>query len=300
LGVFLAPTDGVINQPKEGNMAVNLSKVAGPKYAPKTEVPKRAFENKGYGVIQVPHAEWDTRIVATTQVQEAIQSRFMPAHSEEIQQHLSLVKGMFSRVYVGDCYDWYTTASMLGFPSAELSKELSTQLAIIKGAIREQNYDIFDKAAEKFQNEYGLEMLDNYLDIAARNGSPVREQGWAYILWSSSEKDILHIGTAGGDVYDVLRRLNNENRDHHPYGVLAAWLVHDPVEAYNTIYELFDKEDIGNGYFRVALGEARTKLDEALKLSKNFALSPWHEYDENFEIVYEKNAQMKSASMAVA
>jgi hypothetical protein len=264
-------------------MAVSLARVKGPK-SPMKEVPSRNFVDKGYGLIQVPHHEWADRIAAVQVVRNLIQSQKLPADSEPVQQCLSLVKGMFSRIYVGDCYDWYTTSRFLGHPSGAISKVLSTQLAIMKGALREQSVEHFNSAIGRFSGEHGLEMLENYLDMTLRAAHPVMEEGWAYVLWSSSERDVVHMGAAGGEVEDVIKRLNAENPENHPYGVLAAWLVHDPVDAYNHIHKAFDGNAMGDGFFRVDFATARNRINDLLKESDNFALSPWHDYDPEIEV----------------
>ena len=253
------------------------------------DVPERSFENRGFGVIQVAHREWDDRITATMLVRNLLNAKSLPEDSEPMQKALSMVKGMFSRINVGDQYDWYTTSRFLGHPSAELSKTLSTQLAIVKGALREQSAVHFATAVAIFKESYGVEMLDNYLDMTTRNAHPVKEEGWAYALWSSSERDVIHLGAASGELEEVLGRLNSENPEFHPYGVLAAWLVHDPLDAYNAIHEEFTNQALGDGFFRIDLGTARDRTTALLKATDNFALSPWHDYDPEPEQVQQRS-----------
>lgn len=259
-------------------MSVSLKR-KGPKKGPMRDVPPRDFTHRGFGVVQVPYKEWNDRIAAIKVVRNLITSGRLPADAEPIQQSLSIVKGLFSRIHVGDCYDWYTTSRFLGHPSADLSKKLSIELAMLKGALREQRTDVYENASSTFTNEYGVEMLDNYLDMAEQHAHPVKEEGWAYVLWSSSERDVLHMGAAGGELEEVLERLNRENPGHHPYGVLAAWLVHDPVDAYNDIHEAFQNSALGEGFFRTDFGAARDTIAAKLKDTDNLAHSPWHDHD---------------------
>lgn len=264
-------------------MSVSLKRVRGPK-KPMTEVPGRDFVGReGFGTIPIPHREWSDRITATQVVLNVLNSKQLPKDSEPLQQSLSMVKGMFSRIYVGDCYDWFTTSRFLGHPSGELSKDISISIARIKGAIREQDAGLFNEMVDHITANYGNDMLDNYLDMAVRNGHPVREEGWAYVLWSSSERDVVHVGAAGGEVEDVINRLNEESPGFHPYGVLAAWLVHDPVAAFNDIHEALDDYAMEDGFFRVNFGVARDTVHQLLKDTDNFALSPWHDYEPQVE-----------------
>lgn len=277
-------------------MSVRLERKR-PKKKPMTQVPRQSFVHRGYGVIPVSHNDWANRILATQVVRDLIASRTLPLDSESAQESLSIVKGMFSRIYVGDCYDWYTTSRFLGHPSGELSKVLSTNMSILKGALREQSVKHFNDAVDRFTNNYGLEMLDNYMDMTVSSAYPVKEEGWAYVLWSSSEADVLHMGAAGGEIEDVLGRLNVENPDRHPYGVLAAWLVHDPVDAYNDIRRAFDGEFMGDGFFRVDFGKARERIGALLKETDNFALSPWHDSEHDLAVA-SKPTREATLSMA--
>lgn len=250
---------------------------------PTTEVPDETFLTCGFGLIQVSNRDWDRRIIATRGINRLLKAKQLPADDEGLQVALSIVRDMFFRVHVGRRYDWFTTSKFLGHPSGDLCKTLATQFSIMKGAIREQSHRHFASAVAVFEENHGFEMLDNYLDMTVNAAHPVKEEGWAYILWSSSEKDVLHIGAAGGEIDEVTTALDAENPEFHPYGVLAAWLVHDPVDAFNVIKETFDGEALGGGFYRVDMGTARRKLDAVLKRDDNFALSPWHDYEPELE-----------------
>lgn len=263
---------------------MNVSLIRPPRAdKPSTQVPGEDFLHRGFGFIQIAHSQWDRRIAAATGISMMLRSGQLPADAESIQIGLSIVRDMFFRVHTCERYDWYTTSKFLGHPSGDLCKTLATQVGIMKGALRTQDPLLMASATAVFADNFGLDMLDNYLDMAVRSAHPVKEEGWAYILWSSSEKDVLHMGAAGGEIEEVTASLNAENPEYHPYGVLAAWLVHDPVDAYQTIHAAFEGEALGGGFFRTDLATARKRIDAALKMDDNFALSPWHDYEPTLE-----------------
>jgi hypothetical protein len=241
-----------------------------------TAVPKESFPKRGFGLIQVPFEEWQPRIDAVTSILAAVESWTMPENSGAFQQSASIVKGLFSRIAVGDCYDWYSTSRLLGHPSPDLSSEVSAKLKQLKSVVGRQDREAFAEICRFFHDECVTDMLDNYLGLAVRKENPVEEDGWAYILWSSSERDALHVGAAGGTVEEVLKRLNAENPGYHPYGVLAAYLVHDPLVAHRGIERVLDPHALGLGFYRVDLGTARRALHELLLRSENTVKSPWH------------------------
>jgi hypothetical protein len=130
--------------------------------------------------------------------------------------------------------------------------------------------------AEKVRADHVLDMLDHHMRVACRGMRPIREAGWAYILWSSTERDILALGATAGTLEDAISRLEDENPDRNPYGVLAAWLVHDPDAASDMIEKRFRAEAVGEGFYRMDLLGAKTGIAEGLKTDENLSHSPWH------------------------
>lgn len=258
-----------------------------PKREVMASVPNRRFQNIGYGFIPVAAQQWDLRIEAVRDVLDMLETGRMPvATDQQSIRNLKIVKGMFLAVVVGDQWDWFTTSRMLGFPSSDLSRQMSLRFHRMVSAIENESDSYFEKCMEFLHKNFANEMLGAYLDIACDSQHPVEEEGWAYVLWSSSTPDELYIGASGGQIDEVTRQLRIENPDKDPYGVLGAWLVHDPVLAYHDIRRKFSNESLGCGFYRVDLGHAKEAVTDILSLTDNYALSPWHveEYDcENVE-----------------
>jgi len=169
---------------------------------------------------------------------------------------------------------------MLGFPSSDLAKQMSIRVHRMAHATVGQSESYFEKCVGYLKDNFAPEMFENYLDIACRNQHPVEEEGWAYVLWSSSAPDELFISASNGKLDEVARQLRVENPDNDPYGVLAAWLVHDPVQAYDDIDSHLAEHSLGGGFFDISLGDAKEALSNMLVSSDNHALSPWHVEEE--------------------
>lgn len=248
-----------------------------PKREVMATVPNRKFQNIGYGFIPIAAHQWDLRIKAVQDVSNMLETGRMPAADDEQGlKNLKIVKGMFLALVVGDQWDWFTTSRMLGFPSSDLSRQMSLRFHRMVHAVVTESDSYFEKCMEFLHKNYAREMLESYLDIACASQHPVEEEGWAYILWSSSAPDELYIGASGGQIDEVTRQLRIENPDKDPYGVLGAWLVHDPVEAYHDIRNRLSNHSLGCGFYRMDLDKAKAAVTETLTLTDNYALSPWH------------------------
>ncbi|MBY3433209.1 hypothetical protein HFN89_03305 [Rhizobium laguerreae] len=245
---------------------------------PLKDVPNNTFERRGYGLADLEH--WHDRIQSAQYVQNIIKTRRIPENLPEglleLHHHFHAVKRMFWHIYVGDTRDWYSISNFLGHPSAKLCLRLTRDLDALKGAVRSGNLQLMNNVIDQIEQKFGDEMLDNFLQLTLHREHPVREEGWAYILWSSSERDVLHIGAAAGQVEEVIRRLNKETPGSHPYGVLSAWLVGDPVVANEDIHQALGDCHLGNGFFRINFPVARERVTTQLQDKQNFALSPWH------------------------
>lgn len=255
---------------------MSFKNVRGPHNPVRTTVPLAAYRVMGFGTAPVDERDWQPRIDAVKTVLDVLSAEKMPTASEELLARFSVAKGLFSRIALGDTADWYTVSRLLGYPAAQLAMALSWRLAWARAAIREQDAGVFEVATGRLADDHCPDMLDNYLAMAVDAAHPLDELGWAYILWSSTERDVLHVGAAAGSVEDVVRRLDREHPDHAAFGVLATWLVHDPLDAYARIHERLSSEAIGDGFFRIDLGDAKQAVAELLRDTENVSLSPWH------------------------
>lgn len=255
---------------------MSFKSVRGPHDPVRTTMPLAAYRVMGFGTVPVEEKHWQSRIDAVRMVFDALSSRAMPASSEELLAAFSVVKGLFSRVAQGDTGDWYTISRLLGYPSAPLSLATSWRMAFARAAIRGQDADVFRIVSSRIDEDHCLEMLGNYLDMTIDAAHPLVEHGWAYILWSSTERDVMHVGAASGSVEDVVKRLSREHPEHAAFGVLSTWLIHDPLAAYARIHEKLSSDALGDGFFRLDLGTAKTAVEALLRETGNISHSPWH------------------------
>src|SRR5258708_19740663 len=86
-------------------------------------------EKWGFGMAP-PKRETRLRRRAAVQFTvEAISNSSFALLSEPEEKMISETKGMFTRVYKADQWDWFTVNSQLGYPSPNLAKKVSEQLS---------------------------------------------------------------------------------------------------------------------------------------------------------------------------
>jgi len=251
---------------------------------PMAEVPGGRFAVHGYGTLPVSEREWTARIAAAQIVLGILDGERNLDNDAKALEAISVVKGLFSRIALGDCYDWFSVSRQMGHPSAEFSREVSNDLARLRSYIVRGSREGMERSLDRLRATPAADCVAEFLSITRDGAHPSAEEGWAYILWSSTERDLFHIGAAGGTVDDVLKRLRSEHPEHDPFGVMAAWLVEDAVDAYYMLRDALGADMVGNGFYRTDLGLAKQKISEGLTARDLLVLSPWHGDEDEVEM----------------
>lgn len=260
-----------------------------------TEPPAQKFTHKGYGFFfrdkGDPWADPKIRIKSVATVLDLLEGRLEPSNDEFVLQCVSNVKGLFNRIARGDRPDWFTVASQFGYPSARLCRQVAEDLAKMRKAMVKEDPEAYLSAKARVLAQPVVECLHGFEDAVLRDKWFEAERGWAYVFWSHAEKDILAIGTTEGTIFEVADELNHEFKNGGRYGVIGAWLVHDPDETARLFKKHFDRNSIGAGFYRVEIGDAKKEIQTLLDRHDQFVLSPWH-VEEEPELEMENESEM--------
>jgi hypothetical protein len=240
--------------------------------------PKEDYPRFGFGTANVHVDNWDRRNAAARNVLDCLDGKIDPVNEPWFTASLAIVRTMYRRVEEQRRNDWFTVAGQLGYPSTSFAGRICDGIGVLEDVLLKGLGEAAGKRAVAGINaEPVSDSLAGYLAENIDGAVREREEGWAYMLWSSSERDAVAMGGAGGTVFDVVARLNSENRGKAPYGVLAAWLVEDALEAHHLVRSVFDGAALGDGYFRVDVASAKRRLDRALTARGLAVDSPWHD-----------------------
>ncbi len=239
-------------------------------------LPQGRFQRFGYGLAHIRDDEWQPRIDAVTTVLGILDGEIPATRTPKVLNSLEVVQGLFMRQWRGDTYDWFTTAKFTAHPSPHLAKAISSEVGSVRGCLINGDSGRLAGSYNALRELCLPEMLDNYLSMAVRAEYPEPETGFAYILFSTSEKELLHIGASDGRVEDVLKQLSGDYEGHDPYGVAVAYLVNDPAHTADLMKKALLKHYVEDGFYRIDLKAARDRVEEALYKAKEIVASPWH------------------------
>jgi len=239
--------------------------------------PSGTFKKTGFGLNAMTRRDWEKRLEGTRVVFDILVSGEMPRPSAALLERVATVKDMFAAVAVGAANDWFTISKYLGHPSAELSRKAAASIHELHTATTLKDTARFSRASSFLTDEPIVEMLENYRASTAEGQQPQDEIEWAFLLWSSSWRDTLVAGSCDGTIEEAAAEVSAENPDFDPYGVVAAWLVHDTERAFQDIDRVLTEFLVrDDGIYRIDPGEAKAKIDALLAATDNIVMSPWH------------------------
>lgn len=238
--------------------------------------PGGEFRKFGFGFCRIPHEERRHNLVAVDDVLSLTNGNVKEGSETRIIASVDRVKVLFEKVALGDTVDWYTVSTHLAHPSPSLSRRLAEDLAFLAGAMRRRDVEGISAALESIREEPVAEFLSHFLRVVGRGERPFEERGWFYVLWSSSEPDLLYVNATHRTIEAEKARVEREySGNDHPYGVLAAWLVHDPDEARRQFVRVHDGSSIGDDFYRLRLGDVKDFVEGDLAGMELVASSPW-------------------------
>lgn len=251
-----------------------------------TDIPRGNYSRNGFGTFPI-REDWDVRNAAVQRVLSILDGDKIEKDNDTLAA-LSTVKGLFSRIYVRDCWDWYTVSKQLAYPGHDLSKEISLTLGNYRAAIIDGNTS---RQAELFAKLTELpvpDMLEHFIDLNVKNKHPIDETGFAYILWSQSKANEYFVGTTTRTIDGTLKFARERFPDNAPYGVVGAYLVDDAEEARELLKEELEDMYAYRGLYKGDFTEIRERVEDLLQRTHQLRSSPWDGADPELEETLEQ------------
>ena len=223
----------------------------------------------GFGMAPIKLEVMAKRISQVEEVADYIVSKNVG--TESLLESLSQVKGLFTRIYKQDQWEWFTVWSQLGRPGTKNSREISDLMYQLRKAIVSEEKEVSEEIGETLKKLGLMHFLSVFLSRQS-DGDNSEAVGKIYILSTRESKDILKIGYTNRTVEERVREINSATGVLIPYGVRAMWIVKSAKEVETELHNLLapfrvrqDREFFQMDYldaFRFITGYIREKRQE--------------------------------------
>jgi hypothetical protein len=187
----------------------------------------------GFGMAPIKPATQSRRLHSAETVLKLIKDKVV---DEETPQHLSEMKGLFTRIFKQDQWDWFTVFEQLGRPGVKRSRDISNEITNVRNSVVGKSEIPLLESLESLQTTNAEHYLQLYFSgESATNSDP--GAGQIYILSTRELPDYLKIGYTNRSVTDRVREINSATGVMIPFGVRAVWRVSDAPGMENRIHE---------------------------------------------------------------
>lgn len=176
-------------------------------------------------------------------------------------ESLSVVKGMFNRVWRQDQWDWFTVYAALGYPSSGSCRSIGGKIAEIRQELKNNG--------NTPKNDYVTNSLKVCLENYIGDRIIVNEEysGWLYMLSTREFPELIKIGMTTRSVQDRVREINSATGVPIPYGVRGCWKVKDPKRAERAVHDALDAWRFRNDreFFKIPYGVANKIISDLIR-----------------------------------
>jgi hypothetical protein len=180
-----------------------------------------------------------------------------------IQESVSLFKGLITRSWKQDQWDWFTVWSQLGRPGRPRLKRCTDALYSWRRSAIEENEETFLLATQTLP----AANLQKYISIFLKETPPPLIEGQVYILSTRENRDVLKIGYTTRSVEERVKEINSSTGVLIPYGVRSVWNVKQAAETEKRIHDLFNSYRVraDREFFQIDYFEAFDKINFLLR-----------------------------------
>jgi hypothetical protein len=195
----------------------------------------RVHQKWGFGMAPIKPGVQHRRDQAATEVLTVLEGTGSPDPSSA--DAISEVKGLFTRSYKQDQWDWFTVWTQLGRPGGRRCESISHDL----GEIRRSALDRDPGLAESLRGLLGragaLESLRSFLESRSGQQTVGPGIGYVYILSTRTSPQLLKIGYTERTVEQRIKEINSATGVAEPYGVRAVWTVQNAPEVERAVHD---------------------------------------------------------------
>lgn len=175
------------------------------------------------------------RDLASSAVLSALEVACCPAPSSAAD--MSEVKGLFTRSYKQDQWDWFTVWTQLGRPGRKLCRLISGDLGELRRAVLDQDVDRAEATRGRLRQAGTAALLRGFLNPWPGGRPEAPGTGFVYILSTRTSPQLLKIGYTERTVEQRLKEINRGTGVAEPYGARAVWTVQNAPQVEKAVHE---------------------------------------------------------------
>lgn len=198
----------------------------------------------------------EERIVASCAVKKFLESDIVDV---DTMNYLSVVKGLFTRIYKQDQWDWFLTFESMGRVGKKKSIRFSNYLKSVRDKIKKEEFETTSVFNIGIREDL-IGTLSNYPVETPVDAEQI------YILSTRENRDVLKIGFTTRSVIERVEEINSATGVLVPYGVRAVWRVRNAKGCERDIHELFAETRIRNDreFFKLDFKDAFNLINNFL------------------------------------
>jgi hypothetical protein len=228
----------------------------------------RIHQKWGFGMAPVKPGIQRQRDLAATTVLSVLEADCSLRSS--LTDDMSEVKGLFTRSYKQDQWDWFTVWTQLGRPGRKRCRSISSDLGELRRAVLDHDADRAGPARGRLRQAGTAALLRGFLEPWP-SGRPVAPgTGFVYILSTRTSPHLLKIGYTERTVEQRLKEINSATGVAEPYGARAVWTVQNAPEMEKAVHKALagyrvrpDRE-----FFELPYGTAFVAIREIVHASR--------------------------------
>jgi T5orf172 domain len=135
------------------------------------------------------------------------------------------VKGLFSRSWRQDQWDWFTVWTQLGRPGRNRCRTIAGDLGEFRRAILGQDADRVETRRKQLREAGTNSPAPRFPRVSPANRGEAPGIGYVYILSTRTNPELLKIGYTERTAEQRAGEINSATGVAEPYGVRAVWTV---------------------------------------------------------------------------
>ncbi|WFU00670.1 hypothetical protein QA648_10850 [Rhizobium sp. CB3171] len=167
--------------------------------------------------------------------------------------------------------DWFLMSAMLAHPTSRDAYTAGRRFREMGAALEKCDIDLANTLLRASRKKDVAARLEHFL-ASSRPENPIElpnDAKWLYLFRCEQEWGVVNLCTIEGPLEDALSEMDEINPELAPYGISAAWQVHDTAAAYalaaNTLQRAFIQTDFYDFRDLYALRDMKKAISAVLQ-----------------------------------